>query len=241
MQLAHLGNGVQIMSDRQCLRGVFAAVGLGLLLLVSGGCGLLLTHGPPTGHEHLYHIPCTESNAGPLLDFVSAGFTVVYTVDEHSLLETDREKAVNLVSGVLWTSLYTASGFIGLRKTARCREARRLLLERLATAGQAGPIQAPVEAGSRVHAVQVNPGSSSIGVGDQVQLVARATDAAGMTIPNRSFDWTTSNGAIASVDPAGLVTAHAEGRVIIAANAGGVVGTAEIVVVRVPGSVALIF
>jgi len=49
-------------------------------------------------------------------------------------------------------------------------------------------------------------------------------------MPDRPFLWSSSNDAIASVSNAGLVTAHAAGTVVIAANAGNVVGTARIVV-----------
>jgi len=42
--------------------------------------------------------------------------------------------------------------------------------------------------------------------------------------------WSSSNDAIASVSNAGLVTAHAAGAVVIAANTGNVVGTARLVV-----------
>ena len=44
------------------------------------------------------------------------------------------------------------------------------------------------------------------------------------------FVWSSSNDAIASVNNAGLVTAHATGAVVIAANTDNVVGTANIVV-----------
>jgi hypothetical protein len=80
--------------------------------------------------------------------------------------------------------------------------------------------------------VQVSPHASSIRVGEQVQLAATASDPEGRQIPIRSFDRTTSNAAVAWVDTNGLVTAHSTGRVMIAANSGGVVGTAEIVVTQ---------
>src|SRR6266487_2664309 len=38
------------------------------LLAAASGCGWIFTHGPPTGHEQLEYIPCTESDAGPHLE-----------------------------------------------------------------------------------------------------------------------------------------------------------------------------
>jgi hypothetical protein len=45
------------------------------------------------------------------------------------------------------------------------------------------------------------------------------------------FTWSSSNDAIASVSIAGLVTTHATGAAVIAANTANVVGIANIMVV----------
>src|SRR6059036_1381540 len=47
------------------------------LLAAASGCGWIFTHGPPTGHEQLEYIPCTESDAGPILDLVWGGLNVL--------------------------------------------------------------------------------------------------------------------------------------------------------------------
>lgn len=49
-------------------------------------------------------------------------------------------------------------------------------------------------------------------------------------LPGRFFRWPSSSDAVASVSAAGLVTTHAPGTVVIAANAEGVVGTVSLVV-----------
>ena len=200
-------------------------VGFSLLLLMTGGCGLLRTQAPPIGHEHLNYFPCTESNAGPIVDFGVAGLYVLGTA---SLLSEgddpyseDWDDTWTIVSGAIWAALLTTSGVVGLRKTARCREARELLANRLAAEGPADPI--PLS-------VRIDPPQTTIAVGEQVQLTATPTSSSGVVVPGRSFVWTSSDDAVASVSPVGLVTAKAEGRVIIAANTGGVVGTAEVVV-----------
>ena len=81
-----------------------------------------------------------------------------------------------------------------------------------------------------VQAVMVTPPEDTLAVGQRVQLVASAHSSSGTVVPNRAFMWSSSNDAIASVSNAGLVTAHAAGTVVIAANTGNVVGTARIVV-----------
>jgi hypothetical protein len=211
-----------------------AATALCLALFMSGGCGLAYTKGPPAGHEHLNSFDCTESKVGPISDFVWAGLTVASTVlvlaEEDGYWYSEGEKTQAILGGIAWTGLSTASGVVGLRRVSRCREARQLLAERLALQEQRRADPSPLEAGITVHTVQVSPQTSSIRVGEQLQLSASAIDSEGMRILIRSFDWTSSNTAVASVDADGLVTARAPGRVMIAANIQGVVGTAEVVV-----------
>ncbi len=81
-----------------------------------------------------------------------------------------------------------------------------------------------------MQAVVVRPADSRLAVGEQRQLSAMAHASSGALMPDRPFLWSSSNDAIASVSNAGLVTAHAAGTVVIAANAGNVVGMASIVV-----------
>jgi len=68
-------------------------------------------------------------------------------------------------------------------------------------------------------------------VGAQLQLVAEAHGSSGAVIVNRPFTWSSSNDAVASVSNAGLVSAHAAGAVVIAANTNNVVGTVRVVVI----------
>jgi len=80
----------------------------------------------------------------------------------------------------------------------------------------------------------VTPPEDTLAVGQRVQLFASAHSSSGTAVPNRDFMWSSSNDAIASVSNAGLVTAHAAGTVVIAANTGNVVGTARIMVTNRP-------
>lgn len=64
---------------------------------------------------------------------------------------------------------------------------------------------------------------------DNDQVVATAMNSGGVSIMNKMFRWSSSNDAIASVN-SGLITAHASGEIVIAANTDNIVGTARIVV-----------
>jgi len=222
------------MIKRRAWAKFFLAGPLCCLLAMTEGCGVFLTHGPPIGHEQMYYFDCTESRTGPLLDFAGAGFAAASAVDLATTGDSDTSSddfdtslafayAVQVVA-------YTASGFLGLRKTSRCREARGLLADRLATQEFADSIRRSVGAESVPSTVHVEPDEISLAVGERVQLTATAANSAGAAIPGQFFVWTSSNGQVASVDASGLVTAKAEGRVMIAANTGGVVGVAEVVV-----------
>jgi hypothetical protein len=172
----------------------------------------------------MYHFECTESRGGPVVDLVLGGLYAWFIVDVLSDdLYTSQEKNYLALYGALWSGVLTTSGVLGLKKVNRCREARMELAERLAAAGPTDPV---------VLSVEIVPSELSLVPGEEVQLTATALNASGLALPGRTFSWTSSNSEIASVSPQGWVTGRAEGRVMIAANTGGVVGTAE---VRVTG------
>ena len=69
--------------------------------------------------------------------------------------------------------------------------------------------------------VIANVPTAPVIIGATVQLVGLATNAAGGSISNATFSWTTSDGRIATVSTAGLVTAVGAAPVTITATAGG--------------------
>ena len=135
-----------------------------------------------------------------------------------------------VVGGLAWGVFSSFSAASGFNKSKQCKLALRQLAERQAQR-RANPsgLSLPTEVPS-VQAVMVTPPEDTLAVGERVQLVASAHSSSGMVVPNRDFMWSSSNDAIASVSNAGLVTAHAAGAVVIAANTGNVVGTARLVV-----------
>ena len=202
---------------------------LGMLTLPSASCGFVFSQGPPAGHEQMLSFSCTESNAGPTLDIVWASLNVLGAIaaasDPGAYDNSGEIVAVGLGWGV-FSSFAAASGF---NKSKQCRQALRQLAERNARMANPPGLVLPTDAAS-VQSVVVSPSEDTLAVGARRQLVASAHSSSGTVIPNRDFMWSSSNDAIASVSNTGLVTAHAAGTVVIAANTGNVVGTARMVV-----------
>jgi glucose/arabinose dehydrogenase len=85
-----------------------------------------------------------------------------------------------------------------------------------------------------VTSVTIAPSNASLNVGQTVQLTASARDASGTVVEGRSFEWTSADGAVASVSSTGLVTGLAEGQSEISAATEGVVGSTTITVAAAP-------
>ena len=80
-----------------------------------------------------------------------------------------------------------------------------------------------------VATVTVTPPTSTIAIGQTVQLTATLKDAQGNLLTGRSVNWSSSSNAVATV-AAGLVTARAKGTVTITATSEGKSGTATVTV-----------
>ena len=87
---------------------------------------------------------------------------------------------------------------------------------------------------SRVTSITVSAPTTTIRVGDTVQLTATAQDADGNVLEDRDFSWTSGIGTVASVSPNGLVTGLVKGASEIRATAEGVTGTIVITVAVAP-------
>lgn len=218
------------MKPKRLVSWLSAVAVVGCLSLPVAGCGFVFSKGPPTGHEQMDSFTCNESNAGPILDIVWASLNVLgagaAASDPSSYDNPDQIVFV----GVAWGVFSSFSAATGFNKSKRCRRALQLLAERQAQR-RANPLPAlpPMDATS-VQAVIVTPSEDTLAVGERIQLVATPHSSSGTVVPNRAFTWSSSNDAIASVSNAGLVSAHAAGTVVIAANTSNVVGTARIVV-----------
>ena len=198
---------------------------LGLSSLLFTGCGFLLTNGPPTGHEQMDSFSCTEHDAGPILDAFGAGAAVLVAASAAAMPDLHDNSGRIVTVGLAWGVVSGLSAANGFKKAKRCRAAYGQLAIRH---GQ-HPADLPPE-GPFVQAVVVSPADTSMAVGEQRQLSAMAHASSAALMPDQPFLWSSSNDAIASVSNTGLVTAHAAGTVVIAANAGNLAGTARIVV-----------
>ncbi len=90
-----------------------------------------------------------------------------------------------------------------------------------------------------VASVVVSPTSTSLFVGNTLQLAAALKDAGGNALAGRTVTWTSSTPAVATVNANGLVTAVAAGSASITATSEGVKGTATVTVTAAtkPGKV----
>ncbi|NIM49706.1 MAG: hypothetical protein GTN62_05620 [Gemmatimonadales bacterium] len=210
-------------------RFALLGLGLGLLSVATGACGFIFSHAPPEGHEQMEYFTCTESDAGPIIDLIWAGLNVLGAVVVAGDPDYYEDSGAIIASGLVWGAFSSAAGAVGLNKSKKCRAAKRGLAERQARGQVEG--REPIAADTVVLAVVVSPAVDTLEIGERVQLVATPYNSSGGIISNKTFTWSSSNDAIASVSRAGLVMAHANGGVIIAANTENVVGTARIVVV----------
>src|SRR5512132_2209720 len=67
--------------------------------------------------------------------------------------------------------------------------------------------------------IVVSPSAPTMTINTQLPLQALVRNAAGDLVPDASVTWTVENGAIASVSPAGVVTALGLGTTQVAASA----------------------
>lgn len=85
-----------------------------------------------------------------------------------------------------------------------------------------------------VTAITVIAPTTTIQVGQTVQLTATARDADGTVLEGRTFEWATAGAGVASVSPTGLVTGLAAGQAEIRATTEGVTGSLVVTVIPAP-------
>jgi uncharacterized protein YjdB len=81
-----------------------------------------------------------------------------------------------------------------------------------------------------VASVTVSPAATTLAVGATVQLTATPRDASGTPLAGRVITWTTSAGAVATVNGSGLVQAQGAGTATITATSEGRAGSAQVTV-----------
>lgn len=84
-------------------------------------------------------------------------------------------------------------------------------------------------------AVTVSPSETTLAsLNEQVMLTATALDGSGNAISGKTFAWSSSDDAIATVDAAGVVTVRGNGTAMITAAVDGVSSTATVTLTQVP-------
>ncbi len=216
---------------------------LALVTLVSTGCvttnieRLSPVSYPPTSPESVTvfmdpgELRSDSIHYERLAMIFTSGSSELTSNSEH--LRKARQEAAKLGANGLVVQSREAGGrhnwFWG---TSSPRESSVMAIRWWTTSAPAAPsVQRVPPADAEVSAVTLEPAVDTLQVGERRQIVATARGPSGGPVAWKSFRWSSSNDAIASVDNAGLVTAHAAGAVVVAANAGGVVGTCSFVVV----------
>jgi uncharacterized protein YjdB len=91
-----------------------------------------------------------------------------------------------------------------------------------------------------VASVLIQPDVRTLQLGQSAPFAATPRDASGLALTGREVAWTSSNGAVASVAPTGVVTANVVGTTTITAVSEGVSANATVTVSPVPvGSLAV--
>jgi uncharacterized protein YjdB len=98
--------------------------------------------------------------------------------------------------------------------------------------GKQGQIALPVVPVA-VATVVVNPPAAVASPGDTVRFTATTLDAAGDTLTDRVLTWSSTEAAVATVSPAGLVAAVTAGTTLIVASSDAASGAAAVMVTGV--------
>jgi uncharacterized protein YjdB len=85
-----------------------------------------------------------------------------------------------------------------------------------------------------VASVEVTPANSTVGTGGTIQLYVTPKDAAGNILSGRTVSWSSSNTAVATVSPSGIVSAVAAGSTTITVLSEGISGSATVNVTATP-------
>jgi uncharacterized protein YjdB len=175
-------------------------------------------------------VPVATVTVAPSTASVQVGSTV-------QLSATTRDANNNVLTGrvVTWSSANT--GIASVNSTGRVSAVAAGTVQVTATSEgktasstitvTAAPAPAPVAT------VTVSPATASIQIGSTVQLSATTRDANNNVLTGRTIAWSSANGAIASVNTSGLVSAVAVGTIQVTATSEGQTGSSTITVTAI--------
>jgi IPT/TIG domain/Bacterial Ig-like domain (group 2) len=123
-------------------------------------------------------------------------------------------------------------------RSARLRHRFPSLLALSATAAIAACSGSPSEPDTTVASVSVTISTATLtSIGETTQVMAVARNSGGTTVSSGVVTWSVGDGSVASIDPAGLLTALANGSTSVTATASGVSGSAPLVVEQAPAQI----
>jgi hypothetical protein len=105
-------------------RGVLA-----LLALTGSGCSFLFVDGPPAAHTKLPFFECTSSVTLPTIDLVIGAVAGIQA--GAVVMDPNNSSTESAIVAAGEAALFTASAIYGYNKTAKCREAKSELLDRM--------------------------------------------------------------------------------------------------------------
>ena len=221
----------------------------GLVNGVGAGGPVTIT-GTSEGRSGTAQVTVTAAPAAPVATVTVAPATgSIGTGQTLQLAATLRDAAGNVLTGrtIVWTSSnaglasvsssgrvtgVAAGGPVTITATSEGRSGSAAVT---ITAPPPPPPPAPVAT------VSLAPATASVSPGQSVQLTPTLRDAAGNTLTGRVITWASSNSAVATVSPSGLVMGIATGGpVTITATSEGRSGTAA-VTVTTPSAATTLF
>lgn len=194
-----------------------------------GGATITAAAGGRTGQ-----VAVTVAVAPVALVTVSPSLDTLVAGAESQLVATLRDATGAVLAGraVGWSSSNLAVATVSSTGTVRAIAPGTATVS--ATSERRVGSSVVVVLARRPGAVTLTPSSSTVIVGESVQLRAQVTDSLGNLLSDRPVTWTSENGAVASVNAAGLVTGVAPGTTRIAASSEGRTAFATVQVIPIP-------
>lgn len=161
------------------------------------------------------------------LSVTPSSATATALEDTTSLSATVRDQSGNTMSGVTidWSSSDDSVATVSSAGKAIAR-ANGTVEVVAAAEGLADSASLTVEQEARQ--VTVSPGADTLAVDDSARLSAEARDANDHPLTDSSFEWSSSDTAVATVDSTGLLRAEATGAVKVVAAVDGVSDTSSL-------------
>ena len=190
-------------------------------LALAAACGDGTTEPPPPPPPEAAR-PTTITVSPATAELTALGANVRLSAEVHDQnRQTMTGPAVTWASGNTLIATVDASGLV----TAVSNGTATIT----ATTGSASST-ARIVVEQAVAAVDVSPNSLALPLGDTARLSATALDARGHEVSDVSFEWTSSDAAVATVEESGLVRARAVGEATITATSGAMADSSRVLV-----------